>query len=150
MSDDDELKAIEARLRTTRAWVASPDGAVWDSLADIPNLVADVRRLEVAKNQAYFERNQCVRMMAKMAKSLGLRCGLGRHNENDANWERDWLNIVFIDFPSGQCSWHIHDSERPMFAFLPTYQKPWDGHSTEEKYRRMGVLSVTDLRDESR
>lgn len=45
---------------------------------------------------------------------------------------------VFIDLPTGQVSWHVHDSELALFDFLPTSdQRCWDGHSTDEKYERL-------------
>ena len=34
-------------------------------------------------------------------------------------------------------SWHIHDSERPMFDQIGEWTAPWDGHDTPEKYRRV-------------
>lgn len=89
------------------------------------------------KDNAYAERNKCVVLIARMAIALGLNAGLGRHDEEDKNWEDDWRNIVFIDLPSGQVSWHIHDSDLPMFEFLPAYEGEWDGHTTEAKYQRV-------------
>lgn len=93
--------------------------------------------LVTQKDAAYAERNKCVVLIARMAISLGLTAGLSRHDEEDKHWEDDWRNIVFIDFPSGQVSWHIHDSDLPMFEFLGQYDGIWDGHTTEEKYQRM-------------
>lgn len=34
--------------------------------------------------------------------------------------------VVYIELPAGQTSWH-----------LPQHWRPWDGHSTPEKYRRI-------------
>lgn len=89
------------------------------------------------KDNAYAERNKCVALIARMAIALGLRAGLGRHEEEDKSWEDDWRNIVFVDLSSGQVSWHIHDSDLPMFEFLPQYNGTWDCHTTEEKYQRV-------------
>lgn len=42
-----------------------------------------------------------------------------------------------------QLTWHIHNTDRPMFDHL-SYITPedywWDGHTTEEKYRRLRFL----------
>ena len=94
------------------------------------------------RNEVYRERDACVALMAKLALKLGYPAGLGKHPASDESWDRDWLNIVYIEIPhpSGkpaQLSWHIHDSELPMFAFLPSYSEPWDGHTTAEKYQHM-------------
>lgn len=86
---------------------------------------------------AYGERDRCVALIAKMAVALGYKAGIGRHPESDEKWERDWMNIIFIELPTGQVSWHIHDSELSFFDGLPKYSEPWDGHTTEEKYQRV-------------
>jgi hypothetical protein len=102
------------------------------------------------KDGAYSERDRCIAMMAKMAQILGLRCGLGKHDPNDASWDQDWMNIVYIEFPapdgrSVQTSWHVHDSEMHLFERLPSYDKPWDGHTTDEKYQRMADICMAPI-----
>lgn len=104
--------------------------------------------LEKAKDNAYWERNQLVAALSKLFPAW-----LGKHDEKDKEWEKDWRTIVYIevppevrgnpekDFPH-QLSWHIHDTDVPMFDHLsyPVFEGKypyWDGHSTEEKYRRL-------------
>lgn len=87
------------------------------------------------KDSAYHERNQLVRALSKLFPSW-----TSRHPEEDENWDKDWRWIVFIQLPTGQVSWHIHDSEYTMFSSLPTKENCWDGHSTEEKYERLNKL----------
>lgn len=49
--------------------------------------------------------------------------------------------IVCIDSElTGQMSWHIHDLEIPMFSHLKWGANTWDGHTTEQKYERLGKL----------
>jgi hypothetical protein len=103
----------------------------------ITDLHTTIVNLTEQKNAAYAERNKCIVIMARMALALGLEAGLGRHEEEDKDWEDDWRNIVFIDLPTGQVSWHIHDSELPLFEWLLQYKCGWDGHTTEEKYQRV-------------
>jgi hypothetical protein len=110
---------------------------------------AEVARLTAAKNGAYAERNLCVALIARMAGDLLASEGdfdawLAEHDPADTAWERDWLNIVFVVIPTGQLSWHIHDSELPLFDFLPRRRDSapegfpkWDGHTTEQKYERI-------------
>jgi len=104
-------------------------------------LLDAVKKLKADKEGAYKERNLCVALIAKFSVMLGYQVGLGRHEGWD--WDDDWRTIVFIDLPTGQVSWHIHDSEVEMFNFLRLehtycyYPGKWDGHSTEEKYHRL-------------
>ncbi|HEY2848310.1 MAG TPA: hypothetical protein VGI97_00405 [Gemmatimonadaceae bacterium] len=91
-----------------------------------------------ALKATYAERNQCVALLARMALALGWRAGVRDHEDKPGEeWEADWRNLVCIDLPSGQVSWHFHDSEKHLLAELPQYPAPWDGHDTAEKYRRV-------------
>jgi hypothetical protein len=55
----------------------------------------------------------------------------------DAQEQYDWQTIAYLDLPAGQCSWHIHDSEKHLFEGIPLYRRDWDGHSTAIKYERV-------------
>jgi len=127
-----------------------------------------VTSIQAQKDGAYLERDKCVALIARICHAFGgfwdgskgeyvrsrYDAWLGRHVGEE--WEDDWRNIVFVRIPTGQLSWHIHDSELPMFAFLPVRAPlklscdpeddrliplasrwAWDGHTTEEKYRRI-------------
>jgi hypothetical protein len=90
-------------------------------------------KLEAQKNEAYAERNRLVAFVSKLFPA-----SLERHPEDDKYWEDDWRWIVFIDLPTGQVSWHIHDSELPMFDHLQRQTgRIWDGHTNDQKYARM-------------
>lgn len=105
-------------------------------LNPVVELTGEIEKLKAEKNAAYAERNQCISLLARMALAMGLKAGQAEHPSSDATWEQDWRNIVFIELPTGQVSWHFHDSEGPLFNGLPKYTAPWDLHSTAEKYRR--------------
>lgn len=62
---------------------------------------------------------------------------LARHDHNDKDWDNEWRNIVYIDMPTGQCSWYIKDDEIPLFSHLEYKENKWDGHTTIEKYKRL-------------
>lgn len=94
-----------------------------------------VEETERAKNQAYTERDQLVAAISKCFPSH-----LCRHPDSDIEWEDDWRWIVCIHLPTGQATWHIHESELPWFSHLERKSNHWDGHSTEEKYRRLAAL----------
>jgi len=85
------------------------------------------------KDLAYWERNQLILYLSKIFPSW-----LERHPSEDTNWEDDWRNIVFIQFPEGTYSWHIHDFEFEYFKHL-LFKKgnSWDGSSSEKKYEML-------------
>lgn len=88
-----------------------------------------------AADLAYEERNRVVAALARVYPS-GLR------KTAIAGWDPAWHNCVFIDLPLvGQVSWHFHDREAPLFDGLPPYTKPWDGHTTPQKYARLADLA---------
>ena len=85
-------------------------------------------------DQAYYERNKLVRFLASLYPS-------GIVQTDIPGWDSEWHGCVFIDSPAGQLSWHYHDREAHLFATLPPYDKPWDGHTTEQKYMRLERLT---------
>jgi hypothetical protein len=88
---------------------------------------------KASKDTAYSERDRLVCAISKVFPSH-----LERHPDADTTWEDDWRWIVFVQFPTGQASWHIHDSELGWFDHLERCDgNSWDGHSTAEKYARI-------------
>lgn len=118
-------QAINAADALVRALEGRPD----------PGLEA----LKAEKDGAYLERNKCVALLASLAKANGWK--VGRCKTAIEGWSEDWHGCVRIELPTGQVSWHYHDSQADLFAFLPEMEMEWDGHDTEEKYRR--VLEMT-------
>jgi hypothetical protein len=102
-------------------------------------VIADDLYLDMArrKDAAYAERNQCVALLVRMALALGWKAGVREHPAEDKDWEDDWRTVVFVDLPTGQVSWHFHDSEKHLLGGLPRYLGTWDGHTTPEKYQRV-------------
>jgi hypothetical protein len=99
----------------------------------ISNLKLQADALRAAKDQAYAERDCLVSALSKTYPSH-----LCRHDGPD--WEDDWRNIVCIHLPTGQATWHIHDSELRWFGHLGREDAHWDGHSIKEKYERLAQL----------
>lgn len=106
-----------------------------DELSD--SLQTQLLQMTAAKDGAYLERNQCVALIARMALAAGHAAGLARTAIE--GWSEDWHGCVYIDLPTGQVSWHFHDSQAHLFAGLPAYAEAWDGHDTPEKYRRVNA-----------
>lgn len=107
-------------------------------VANLESLQSENARLRKQKDGAYQERDKLVAAISKFFPSH-----LCRHPESDTTWENDWRWIVCVHAPTGQMTWHIHDSEQKLFDHLlgTTVENHWDGHSTEEKYKRLEALS---------
>ena len=73
-------------------------------------------------DKAYSERMMAVRMLAILS---GCVYGLGK-DDNEA-WEDEWRNVVYIDLPQGQVSWHIAPHDMHLFADFSQYDGKWDG-----------------------
>lgn len=127
---DESAKVSEswAREQTFRAAMLAEIKSA-DALAEV----------RAAKDAAYAERDKCVAGFATLAKALGWPVWLATHV---GAWEEDWRNIVCVQTPYGQVSWHYHDSERPWFSSVAFDSPPcaWDGHSTPLKYERLAGL----------
>lgn len=91
-------------------------------------------RYDALLDQAYAERNKLVAFLARCYPS-------GTRKTAIEGWDPQWNGCVFIDAPAGQMSWHYHEREAHLFARLPPYEKPWDGHTTPEKYERLALAS---------
>lgn len=97
-------------------------------------------KLLMQRDQAYNDRNRVIAAFARLARCLAgptsiWRAGIGYDQVGDV--ENGWRHVVFIDTPNGQVSWHFHDDDLELFHDLPAYTGKWDGHDTEEKYRRL-------------
>jgi hypothetical protein len=106
-----------------------PDGDLHGECA------AEIGSLRLQKDGAYTERNKCVAFIARTAVELGYRAGIAKTAIE--GWSEDWHGCVYIDLPTGQVSWHYHDSQAWLFERLPPYSGTWDGHDTPEKYQRL-------------
>jgi hypothetical protein len=95
---------------------------------------AELDELIAQKDAAYLERNQVVAALATCFPSGVARTAID-------GWSDDWHGCVYIDLPTGQASWHFHDSQAYLFAGLPPYDGVWDGHTTDEKYARLAALT---------
>ena len=105
-----------------------------------PTSIEELENMRARKDAAYMERNSVVALMLRMALELGWKAGIGVHQDAPGvPWDPEWRTLVTVDLPTGQASWHVHDSERHLFDGLPAYEGAWDGHDTSEKYRRLAV-----------
>lgn len=116
--------------------------ANWEDATQlISALQGQVRVLTDANNNVYRERNKLVCLLSKVFPA-----SLEDHKLKDGEeWDDDWKKVVFINLPTGQATWHIHKSEEPMFAHLESVGNKWDGHTTEEKYKRVDDCTVANF-----
>jgi len=131
---DDESRDVHYKMKTIRMAV--------DVIDDLSKqLTATQQALDSAveaKNTAYTERNLLVAALSKLFPAW-----IERHPDSDTSWDKDWRNIIFLNLPTGQVSWHIHDAEFDNFQHLPQSAfgvQSWDGHTTAEKYERLSLL----------
>ena len=101
--------------------------------AELERVRGEIVAMRQRKDGAYLERNRVVAALASCFPSGIARTAI-------EGWDEEWHGCVYIDLPVGQVSWHYHDSHAHLFAHLPPYTKPWDGHTTEEKYKRVALL----------
>jgi hypothetical protein len=78
----------------------------------------------------YSERNHVVALLARLFPS-------GIRNTDIPGWDAEWHGCVYIDLPSGQISYHYHDSEAHLFDGLPPYTQDWDGHDKAAVHERL-------------
>jgi hypothetical protein len=84
-------------------------------------------------DDVYRERDQLVAFLTRIYPSF---LAPAPDAEPGFNW------IVYVDTPEGQLSWHVADHEIDEFFkhLNKRMTNPWDGHTTEEKYRRLVAL----------
>ena len=130
---------VEDQAGTLRAYQAVIDYVQSLFPASQQQAVERCVKAEEQKDGAYAERDRLVCALSKLFPA-----SLERHPDSDTTWDNDWRWIVFIDLPTGQATWHIHDSELAWFNHLPRFTgKVWDGHTTPEKYARLAALSAS-------
>lgn len=129
-STEQDIHAAAAKM-----FNSVPDPCDSQRAATTPGTLAE---MEVRKDAAFLERNQVVAALAKSWPSGVARTAI-------KGWSEDWHGCVYIDLPTGQTSWHFHDSQAYLFDGLPAYAGKWDGHDTPEKYRRLAAMQPVDM-----
>jgi hypothetical protein len=95
-------------------------------------VAAAVQAERACKDAAYEERNRVVALLAAVFPSVRTRTAI-------EGWSDDWHGCVYVTLPTGQASWHYHDSQAHLFAHVPAGPALWDGHTTDEKYDRVAA-----------
>jgi len=136
------MEEVVKKLKFLTALVEEGGRIKWDYDARvIRQTVTALEKAEKDKNAAYLERNRLVALLASLYPS-------GTSRTDIEGWSPDWHQVVYIDFPWGQASWHFHDSQAYLFDHLPPYEGVWDGHTTESKYAGIREESLDIVRYE--
>ena len=87
------------------------------------------------KEEAYFDRNQAVLALAKLARMQGYKVGL-RSDPDEPDWP-----VLMIDLPTGQVGWHLPKAE--VVGEWPVYEAEWDRHPLVVKRDRMNKFILS-------
>ncbi|WP_158678677.1 hypothetical protein [Streptomyces sulphureus] len=121
---DDDLDALydvlERHERRSDAWQTSAEASAAE------------------RDGAYQERAQLLAWLAALAPAV-----LAPATDVD---EHGW-HLLYLTTPAGQLSWHIHPRDLAYFEHVERAEADdpraqWDGHSTAEKYDRIGQLAA--------
>lgn len=94
--------------------------------------MANSDAVETATMSIYRERAHLVAFLTTLYPSVGAY--------NDP--EEPEFCVVYVETPAGQMSWHIHPDDMDLFdGICIVDDHRWDGHSTEEKYRKLHNLT---------
>lgn len=118
------MAAAEQR-HTITAW-----GRVDDRVDDRANAA------QAERDGAYRERAQLLAWLAATVPAVIAPAP----DVDESGWQ-----LLYLDTPQGQLSWHIHPRDSELFAHVEhvTTDDPrarWDGHNTDEKYDRIRSL----------
>lgn len=96
------------------------------------------------KDKLYHERNFVIAAFAYCANQLGWKVCIAK----DENQTEEFENVIYIETPKGQVSWHLRKGELIWFPFAEkTNESIWDGHSDSTKYMRLFLLMYTGIYD---
>lgn len=56
---------------------------------------------------------------------------------HDADQAAPGWPVIYLELPTGQVSWHLHPDDLVLFGHVPAGTVAWDGHTTDDKYRRL-------------
>jgi hypothetical protein len=123
-------------LERNRDWYSAEASRLAAFVSERDVAIADTER---RKNEAYAERDQVVVTLFRIGADLGWRVGWAPHEGE--SWGPEWARAFYVDLPTGQVSWHLPRERWTLVDWMPAYSGRWDGHSTEEKYRRLAALA---------
>ena len=88
-------------------------------------LLKENAELKQRADKGYTERMIVVRLLCSIAENMGWDYGVGVDGNTD--WEDEWRNVIYVDTPKGQVSWHIAPHDKHIFDGIKKYTGKWDG-----------------------
>ena len=108
----------------------------WEYLGTLDEL-RELPALRKAKNTAYRFRNL-------LAAALAAHYPAVVYETTDEGWQKEWATCLYIQLPTGQVSFHFHESERHLVAHVPMAEaNPWDKSGLDEHVERIEGLIAT-------
>ncbi len=89
----------------------------------------------------YWERSAVVAALVSAAEAKGWETCQWVDADEGSTWP-----VICIELPTGQVTWHValDDAESLGLTRLKVVDPRWDGHSTKEKYQRLGKCDWRD------
>ena len=110
----------------------------------LPELLKLARGTAHARREALEEKDEAYRQRNVLVAALASLFPSGIRRTSIEGWSDDWNGCCYIDLPSGQISYHYHDSQAHLFAGLPLYTKAWDGHDKQTvESRLLSILNAS-------
>ena len=125
ISNEEAFKLLKHEINNAIQSTEHKTLAEWPDLRSALKIMGKALTPVDVVDQAYTERNIAVSLLALVALRLGYKAGIGKDNNED--WEDEWRNVVYVDLPSGQVSYHIAPHDMECTASLPEYKGKWDG-----------------------
>lgn len=96
-------------------------------------LIANVKQVEAERDAVYRERAHLLAWLATTVPAAITPAA----DTDEPGW-----NLLYLTTPAGQLSWHIAPRDAGLFGHVEHVaasdpRAQWDGHSTDEKYKRI-------------
>lgn len=111
---------------------APPEPGSWQDIAEQRERA--LKEALARENHVYRERAHLIALLAALYPR---GTSIGCTDPNEPEWP-----VVTVCIPEGQLTWHVDPRDVDLFQHVPHADAKWDGHDTEEKYRRITAMTA--------